>query len=92
LYLPAKRRVLDGRLRFDDGSHPKFADWIPGTLPQEVAALAASRGIRVVDATPALFGHARAGRLPYNSILDTHLNALGSRAVGETLAEAIDAR
>jgi hypothetical protein len=30
--------------------------------------------------------------LPFNSILDTHLNALGSRAVGEALAQAIDAR
>jgi hypothetical protein len=91
LYLPAKRRVLDGRLKFSAEANPKFAAWVPGRLPRDIAALATAHGIRVVDATPALRAHARAGRLPYNSILDTHLNARGAGAVGQVLAAAIAA-
>ena len=89
LYIPSKRRALDGRLRFLPSATPEMAGWKPTDLPQWVAGLAEAHGITVVDATPALAAEAQRGVLPYNAIFDTHLNPAGHRAVAKTLADAM---
>jgi hypothetical protein len=89
LYLPAKRRVLDGLLSFPPQAPPILVDWKPADLPRWVAERARSHGIRVVDATPALVAEARAGVLPYNALFDSHLSREGHRVVARELADAL---
>ncbi len=87
LYLPCKRRVLHGHLR--QGQDYPEPNWEPGDLPQHVAAECQRRGIRYLDATPALRQATAQGVLTFNPIYDTHFNAEGHRIVGEVLAGGV---
>jgi hypothetical protein len=89
LYLPCKRRALDGLLRFSPRAEPRFAAWKPNDLPRWVAERCAAHAVRFVDATPALAADARAGILDFNGIYDSHLNRAGHRTVARVLAEAM---
>lgn len=89
LFLPTKRRVLDGRLDFEPETPEPLRRWAPNPLPEEIRELAAARGIRFVDATPALASEAARGRLPYEPVWDTHLNRLGAAVVARVLEEAL---
>ena len=89
-YMPAKRRVLHGRVRFTDEIWKNVRSWQPSDLPQFLARRAESHGIEMIDLTPALVETTvERSRLPYNSIFDTHLNALGSRAVAVEMARRL---
>ncbi len=85
LYMPCKHRVLRGAGRLEVGD-PALAGWRPTDLPAHVRQLCARSGVRFVDATPPLVAAARAGRMPFVALYDSHLDRLGSRIVGELLA------
>jgi hypothetical protein len=88
LYLPCKRRALDGRLLFSPRSPRRLREWRPGDLPAFVGELCARHGLRFIDATPALAAEAARGRLAFNPVWDTHLNALGAAVVAQVMAES----
>ena len=92
VYMPCKRRVLDGHLRFIEGAADEITRWSPTDLPGTVRALAQRHGIRFIDLTPGLAARAAAGQLSYNPVWDTHLDRDGSHRVGELIAEAWAAR
>jgi hypothetical protein len=89
-YMPVKLRAAHGRLRFPEGRRTPYARWEPTDLPDLMAGYAARHGIRFIDLSPALAAEAaRSGELPYHSIYDTHLNALGAAAVARELAKRL---
>lgn len=87
LYLPCKRRVLDGYLR--QGEDYPEPGWQPGDLPEYLAQKCKVHGVTFIDSTPALKAASKAGLMTFNTIYDTHFNATGHRIVGEMLAEAL---
>lgn len=87
LYLPANNRTYHGLVRYKDDADPVLKRWQPGSLPEHVQNLCDKHGIRFVNACPELRKAAEKGTLVYNPILDTHLNATGSRIIGELLAK-----
>lgn len=89
LYLPCKHRVLHPFLRVDSTAHPMLRAWQPGPLPDQLSRLCEERQLKFVNATPALRQSVAAGQLPYNTVFDTHLNAAGSRLVGELMIEQV---
>ena len=90
-YMPSKERVLYGDLEFTNSAREVWRTWRPTDLPEAVAEIAKTYGIRFIDLTPALVDETRSsGRLVYNSILDSHLNALGSRIVAQELAQQME--
>lgn len=89
VYMPCKRRVLDGHLQFLDDTPPGFAAWQPTDLPVFLKQQAEQHAIRFIDVTPALVRETRQGRLTYNGIWDTHLNRHGTSVVAQALAEAL---
>ncbi len=89
LYLPDKRRVLHPHLRFRAEAPAAIANWEPTDLPAFVRSLAGARGIGVIDPSPALAAELAAGRLPFNTIWDTHLSRRGAQVVGIALADAL---
>ena len=89
LYMPSKLRILYDRVEFVGSEAPILGRWRPNELPAALELRAKDAGIRFIDATPALRSEMLAGRLPYNTAYDSHLNRLGSRLVAEVLAEAL---
>lgn len=87
LYIPANNRTYHGLVRFDGNADPAARDWVPGSLPAWMRQFCQAQGIRFLDACPVLRQSAEKGVLVYNPILDTHLNAEGSRLIGELLAK-----
>lgn len=87
IYLPCKRRVLDGYLR--QGEDYPQPEWKPGDLPEYLAQECNKRGVTFIDSTPALRAASKAGQMTFNTIYDTHFNATGHRIVGEVLADAL---
>ncbi len=89
LYLPCKHRVLQPFLNVDPTAHPALRAWQPGPLPDQLSRLCGSRQIKFVDTTAVLQQSAASGELPYNTVYDTHLNAHGSRLVGELMTRQV---
>jgi hypothetical protein len=89
VYMPVKRRVLEGHLKFPDDTHYKVTDCKLSDFPALMEELADSHGIKFIDVTPALVAETNKGKLTYNPILDTHLNLHGSHIVGDVLASEI---
>jgi hypothetical protein len=90
LYVQCKRRVLAGHARaVDRAAGPIFR--ARGVRAYAESA-ARARGFRFVDPTSALRAEAGAGRLPYNAVMDTHVNALGARVIADVLADALRER
>jgi hypothetical protein len=89
LYLPYKRRVMDGMLEFSSNVSASVVDWQPNKMPEHVESLCKERGIKFINAIPALTEACQAGNMPYNTIYDTHLNREGHRIVGELLAKEL---
>ena len=89
VYMPCKRRVLDGHLRFLDETPPPLAAWQPTDLPAFMKQRTQAHAIDFIDVTPALIRETRQGRLTYNGIWDTHLNRHGASVVAQALAEAL---
>lgn len=89
LYMPCKHRVLRPLLQFDQAAHPLLRRWIPNRLPTQLQSLCKLHEVGFLDATPVLVDMANHGRLPFNTVYDTHLNRMGSRAVGLLLAEQL---
>ncbi|NLH75004.1 MAG: hypothetical protein GX456_18305 [Verrucomicrobia bacterium] len=87
-YMPVKERVLYGQLEFTERVIPVIRDWTPSDLPDFVAELCATNGVRFIDLTPALIKETtESGELTYNGLYETHLNARGSAAVAKELAK-----
>jgi hypothetical protein len=89
VYMPCKRRILHGRLRFMPGAPQWLVRWEPSDLPQYVQSICSESGIGFIDAIPPLLREVDEGRMCYNFIKDTHLNAVGSRVVADLIADAL---
>lgn len=90
VYLPCKLRVWHGLLEFPAGTAESIRNWTPTDLPDHLRELSLERGIRFLDVTSALGRATRdQGRLLFNPIVDTHLNAEGAAIVAATMAEAM---
>ncbi len=89
LYVPCKLRILHGRVALAPTLPARFHGWSPTDLPAVVEALSTRVGLRFLDAAGCLRDEIDAGRLPYNTVFDAHLNARGSACVARTLAEGI---
>lgn len=90
VYMPTKRIVLDGALDFTADASPTMRAYRPHDIPDWIADLCRAHGVRFVDVTPALIGETEAGgRLLYNGLFDSHLNAEGSRVVAATIARQL---
>lgn len=86
-YMPCKARVLHGMVQPLATDEEAQAAWIPTPLPDWIADGCRRHGIRFIDVTPALRRSAVEDRTnPYNGMVDTHLNALGSALVARELA------
>ena len=81
MYMPCKRRVLDGYLRFTDNAPQKVVDWHPADLPDFIKDVSERNGISFIDVTSALVRETTNGNMTYNLIWDTHLNRQGSFVV-----------
>lgn len=92
VYMPSKRRVLDGFLEFEDKAPEKVRNWQQGDLPDFIAKLCQKTGIEFIDVTPGLAEQTRNGVLTYNPVWDTHLNKEGSMVVADIVSRAIRAR
>ena len=91
-YMPAKERVLHGRLAFAPAAPPTLVTWRPTDLPDLVGEECRRHGVGFIDLTPALAEEtAREGRLLYNAIYDSHLDARGSEVVAGELARHLAA-
>jgi hypothetical protein len=90
LYMPCKHRVLHPFLQMDADAHPILRSWQPGGLPGQLSRLCENRQVTFLDATSVLQRSAAEGRLPYNTVFDTHLNERGSRQVGEFFLEQLN--
>jgi hypothetical protein len=91
VFMPCKRRVLDGHLKFTPGTDPKYVNWRPTDLPSLIKELSARNEMSFVDLTPALRKATDDGVLTYNPIWDTHLNRAGSEVVAHVIADAVKA-
>ena len=89
LYIPINNRTYHGLVKLEDTVPREVREWSPTTLPDFMRAACVERGITFIDTCAALRASAEAGGLVYNPILDTHLNAAGSRIVGEVLSAAL---
>ena len=87
LYIPSNNRTYHGLVRLDSHAEPSARRWKPGTLPTHMQKLCTDNEIEFVDACGPMREAAEKGILVYNPILDTHLNAEGSRRIGELLAK-----
>jgi len=87
-YMPCKRRVLDGQIRFADAADEKLRNWRPTDLPELIRELCDQYGIRFIDLTPGLVEETRnKAHLVYNPIRDNHLNSIGSLVVARVMAK-----
>lgn len=89
LFMPSKLRILYDQVEFVDTEGESLERWRPNDLPAALEHQALAAGIRFIDATPALRNEMLAGRLPYNTVYDSHLNRLGSQRVADVLAGAL---
>lgn len=87
-YMPVRERVLYGQLEFTEKVIPVIREWTPSDLPDFIADLCTTNGVRFIDLTPALIRETTESReLTYNGLCETHLNARGSAAVARELAK-----
>jgi hypothetical protein len=86
VFMPCKRRVLDGYLAWRNGALPVG---LGKGIPEFMRRVALSNAVRFIDVTPALRSATQAGRLTYNAVGDSHLNRLGSLTVAYSLADAL---
>src|SRR5262249_56839416 len=84
VFMPTKRRVLDGFFTWKDGA-TKVP--LPRGIPALVGALAAKNGVGFIDATRGLREETGVGHLTYNAVGDSHLNRLGSLVVARIIAD-----
>ncbi|MCP5517197.1 MAG: hypothetical protein H7A45_08075 [Verrucomicrobiales bacterium] len=90
VYLPCKRRVWHGRLAFADDAPEWLREWTPTDLPDYLRERSVRHGLRFLDVTPDLVREtAESGRLLYNPVIDSHLNAAGAEVVARAMAAAM---
>ena len=89
VFIPVNNRVYHGLLRFGDALAPEIPAWQPHDLPRLVAGLCAEKGMAFVDASPTLRAAAEKGHYVHNRILDCHVNAEGSRLIGDVIADVL---
>ena len=86
VFMPCKRRVLDGFFTWKDGASRVP---LPRGIPQLVHSVAAANRVGFIDVSPQLEEETRAGHLTYNAVGDSHLNRLGSLVVARVIADAL---
>ena len=87
VFMPCKRRVLHGFIQFNNNVDLKMKNWLPSDLPDLISGLSENYGINFIDLTFALVRETEVkGTLLYNSIYDSHINALGSKVIAEEIA------
>ncbi len=89
VYMPCKRRILDGHLVFSEHASRSLVDWLPSDLPRWVEEICEHNEIRFVDLTPILAEQASLGQLTYNHTWDTHLNRDGALLVAKVISDSI---
>jgi hypothetical protein len=89
VYMPCKRRVLDGYVRFHPNVKKTLINWAPTDLPDFIGKIANRTGMGFVDLTGPLVDETRQGRLTFNSVTDTHLNRHGSVIVAQAIISAL---
>ena len=85
-YMPCKRRVLDGHLRFHEKCSPELVNWHHTDLPEWIQGECELRGIRFLDLTPELVRKSESGEMLFNTVYDTHLNREGAAFAAEVIA------
>jgi hypothetical protein len=86
-YMPCKARVLEGVVRRSVTEGSPVDVWTPTPLPAWVAEGCRRHGIPMIDLTPGLVAVVEAeGLSPFNTLVETHLNAVGSGVVARLLA------
>jgi hypothetical protein len=88
-YVPVNNRVYHGMLDFNDTLPDEVLHWQPNALPEFIQQACREDGMEFVDTTPALREAATKGHYVHNQILDCHVNAEGSRIIGEVIATAL---
>lgn len=89
VYMPCKRRVLDGHLRFHEKCSPELVNWQGTDLPEWIQGECELRGIRFLDLTPELVRKTESGEMMFNTVYDTHLNREGAAYVADLIANAM---
>lgn len=90
VYLPCKLRVWHGLLTFPEDAPAPLTHWAPTDLPDYLRELSAQHGIRFLDVTPDLVRETREqGRLLFNALIDSHLNAAGADVVARCMAKTM---
>jgi hypothetical protein len=90
IYMPCKARVLDGFYKWDPPAAELSVGVLPVSLPESIGKMCRHEGIAFIDLTDGLkFKTRETGRLMYNAVQDSHLNAEGSRTVAEVLASKL---
>lgn len=89
VYMPAKRRVLDGHLRLTPRALSDGVQLPPSNLPTYIKELCDQSQIKFIDVTPSIAVETAKGTLTYNAIWDTHVNRVGAEIVAQTIADAL---
>lgn len=88
VYMPCKRRVFHGQLRFPPNAAKYEREWEPNSLPRFIRAICEQQNMEFVDTTTPLTQAAREGKPTFNLLFDTHLNKLGSEIVAQVICQA----
>lgn len=84
VFLPSKIRVWHGRLKGDAA----LLAWQENDFPGYLGTLCQQRGIRFINATPALREASQHGVLVFNPVVDGHPTAKGAAIIAQTIADA----
>jgi hypothetical protein len=90
--MPAKRRVLDGFLEFEENAAERLVKWQQTDLPAFIQETCHDTDIQFIDVTRGLKQQTENGILTYNSVWDTHLNQTGTKVVADIVSAEILSR
>jgi hypothetical protein len=89
-FMPCKRRVFHGHIKFEDQAGEEIKKWQPTDLPETLEELCAEHGINFIDFTPTLVRETLdSGAVLFNPIYDSHLNTQGAAIIAQELARRL---
>jgi len=90
-FMPCKRRVHHGHIKFEEHASEELKRWQPTDLPEMLEELCEKHGINFIDFTPTLVRETLdSGVVMFNPIYDSHLNSKGAAVIAEELARRLD--
>jgi hypothetical protein len=89
VYIPTKRHVMNGHIRFRENARQDIVDWNGTDLPGYIAEISEKNGINFIDVTPELKRETALGNLTYSTTYDSHLNEYGSHLVAIKIASEL---